>query len=176
VSRPPEVRVTVEQPTDGPPDRVGPPLRPDASPQTFQLYQLAVEMADRISARRGVANSFFAALQSGVLGVLGFLTTAGADPDRWVLVAVCVAGVATSVTWFLLLRSYRTLNRAKFVVIGDLETRLPYAVFANEWQSLKRDPIRTWRTRYAELGTVERLVPVVFLLMYAALGVYLAVR
>jgi len=32
-----------------------------------ELYKLAVEMADRISARRGVANSFFLTINTGLL-------------------------------------------------------------------------------------------------------------
>ena len=37
----------------------------------FELYMLAVEMADRISAQRGLANSFFLTVNTGVLALLG---------------------------------------------------------------------------------------------------------
>lgn len=149
----------------------GPTPSPPSDAQLMDLYKLAVEMADRVSARRGVANSFFVALQSAILSSLGFLS--GRDADRWVLVAVCVSGAVTSATWFVLLRSYRTLNRAKFTVITHLEQRLAYQVFADEWVALQNDPIKRWRPRYAELGTVERVVPAVFLLVNGVLAVYL---
>jgi len=139
--------------------------------EVMELYKLAVEMADRISARRGVANSFFVALQSAILSALGFLS--GRTADTWVLVAVCVSGAVTSATWFVLLRSYRTLNRAKFAVITRLERELSHQIFADEWDALRSDPIKHWRPRYAELGTVERVVPVVFFLINVALAVYL---
>ncbi|MEZ0447417.1 RipA family octameric membrane protein [Cellulomonas sp. ICMP 17802] len=138
----------------------------------MDLYKLAVEMADRVSARRGVANSFFVALQSAILSSLGFLSARAADP--WILVAVCLSGAVTSATWFLLLRSYRTLNRAKFTVITRLETELAHQIFAEEWTALRSDPIQHWRARYAELGTVERVVPVVFLVINVVLAVNLA--
>ena len=89
------------------------------------------------------------------------------------MIAICLVGAATGLTWFLQLRSYRDLNRAKFEVINDLEKRLPVAVFSAEWQSLKQDPISRWRPRYAELGTVERVVPWFFVAMNLILAVYL---
>ena len=76
-----------------------------------------------------------------------------------------------SACWWLQLRSYRDLNRAKFAVIIEVEKQLPVRVFTDEWQSLKTDPIKTWRQRYAELGTVERVVPWVFAALYVTLFV-----
>ena len=37
----------------------------------FEIYKIAVEMADRISARRGVANSFFLTINTTVSGSWG---------------------------------------------------------------------------------------------------------
>jgi hypothetical protein len=120
----------------------------------LEQYKLAVEMADRISARRATANGFFLTVQATLVALLG---VKGIDSD-W----IAAAGILLSLTWFLLLRSYRDLNAAKFRVIGDIETKLPIAVFADEWKYLKEDPVKPWRPRYAELGLIERLVPVVF--------------
>lgn len=142
-------------------------------PYALELYKLAVEMADRVSARRGTTNAFFVSLQSGFIAVLAFLTASETPPDRWIAVAVCAAGVITSGTWYLLLRSYRDLNRAKYDVILKIEQSLPHAVFADEWASLKKDTVKRWRGRYAELGTVERVVPAVFAVLNLLLGIYL---
>jgi hypothetical protein len=146
---------------------------PARDPALLDLYKLAAEMADRVSARRGATNSFFVTLQSALIATLGFLTGGDSRPDRWILVAVCVAGMITAVTWFLLLRSYRDLNRAKYSVIMEIEKQLPLAVFGDEWLSLKKDPVKRWRPRYAELGTVERVVPLAFAALNIALGYYL---
>ena len=135
----------------------------------FQLYELAVEMADRVSARRAGANAFFVSAQSAVVAALGFLAAQTPPPADRYLVALSSVGVAVSLSWFLLLRSYRDLNGAKFKVINDLEEHLPYQIFREEWQVLKRDPVKRWRPSYAELGTVERLVPGVFALIHAVL-------
>ena len=142
-------------------------------PATLEQYKLAIEMADRVSSRRSSANTFFVTLQSALVAVLGFLNGGESAPDRWVLAAVCSTGVISAATWFLLLRSYRDLNRAKFQVVCGIESQLPHQLFADEWASLKGDPVKRWRPRYAELGTIERVVPLSFAALNVTLGLYL---
>ena len=90
------------------------------------VYSLAVEMADRVSARRASANSFFLTLQTGLVAGLALFATRVSDngdqaaPDRFVLVVAAFAGVLLAGAWWLLLRSYRKLNAAKFTVINTL--------------------------------------------------------
>jgi hypothetical protein len=144
-----------------------------APPDVLELYKLSVEMADRISARRGQANQFYLTLQSTLLGVpavFSFFAKDEFEPLRGTLLAV--VGAITSIAWWLQLRSYRDLNRAKFSVINRIERdHLPVQPFNDEWKSLKQDPLPKWQGRYAELGTVERFVPLSFL----ALEVFVAV-
>lgn len=134
----------------------------------FDLYQLAVEMADRISARRGTANSFFLSVNTGLAALLG------STEMRWY---VAVAGMVFCATWWALLKSYRELNTAKFEIILAMEERLPVRVYADEWDRLKKSPSQVERRRdaissrfaqYRELGRVERIVPGVFVLIYVA--------
>ncbi|HEY7950428.1 MAG TPA: hypothetical protein VID51_06280 [Solirubrobacterales bacterium] len=134
----------------------------------FELYKLAVEMADRISARRGIANSFFLTVNTGIVGVLG------SQDVRWYLPA---AGIVFAVTWWGLLKSYRDLNAAKFEIILAMEERLPVRVYGDEWDRLRRGParfgfrrdaLRTWLGQYRELGQIERIVPWVFTAIYLA--------
>jgi hypothetical protein len=134
-------------------------------PGYVDLYELAVEMADRISARRGVANSFFLTINTGLAALLG-----GSDL-RWY---VAVAGIVICVSWWALLKSYRDLNAAKFGVILAMEARLPAQIFGDEWERLKRNAApATPRAgarllQYRELGRIERIVPWVFALIYVA--------
>ena len=134
----------------------------------FEIYKIAVEMADRISARRGVANSFFLTINTTVLGILG--TDVG---SRY----LAVAGIVLCTSWWALLKSYRDLNRAKFEIILAMEDRLPARLYADEWARLRRDHVRfgpsfaalgPWVTQYHELGIIERIVPWVFVLVYVA--------
>lgn len=140
-------------------------------PWKLELYKMAVEMADRISARRATSNSFFLAVQSAFVAVLGLSVPSLAERPWWTSLAVSMAGIALSVSWWLQLRSYRDLNRAKFGVINQIEEQLPYKIFSDEWRYLKEDRVPSWRGRYAELGAVERFVPWVFAMLYVLLFV-----
>jgi hypothetical protein len=118
----------------------------------LELYKLAVEMADRISARRGTANSFFLTVNTGLAALLG------STELRWY---VAVAGVLCSLSWWALLKSYRDLNKAKFAVILAMEEQLPVRVYSGEKEHLATG-------RYWELGSIERFVPWTFVLIYVA--------
>ncbi|MFD0163264.1 hypothetical protein ACFVJH_03790 [Streptomyces decoyicus] len=141
----------------------------EPSPTVLELYKLAVEMADRVSARRGQANVFFLSIQTAFVSVIGVaLPTLRRDP-LWVAPVIALAGVAISMTWWLQLRSYRDLNRAKFVVINAIEAQLPAQVFTEEWAQLTRAPAIPRRVRYAELGFSERMIPWIFVLLHGLL-------
>jgi hypothetical protein len=133
----------------------------------FELYKLAVEMADRVSARRSVANSFFLTINTGIVALM-----AGSDGLKWY---VPVAGLLFCVTWWALRKSYRDLNSAKFQIILGMEERLPVRVYADEKRIYKGDSVRfqlrrkviaKWIAQYRELNRVERIVPVVFGVLY----------
>jgi hypothetical protein len=124
-------------------------------PEGFlEIYKLSVEMADRVSARRAIASSFFLTVQSGLVAFLAFV-----EGQRW---SIALAGIVVAVTWWLLLRSYRHLNRAKFQVIHEMEKQLPAAPYADEWKILDRHDVPL-NQRYAALGLIEQAIPVVFL-------------
>ncbi|MCH9736305.1 MAG: hypothetical protein K0U78_17420 [Actinomycetia bacterium] len=152
----------MSEPVEAPPD-----------PRTLDIYKLAVEMADRVSARRALANAFFLTVNTTLVAVVGLST---AQPDSTLrFIAVCLAGVAVSVCWWLLLRVYRRLNAAKFTVINQIEAEhLPIKPYTDEWAELMPgDKAATRRTRlgkaFRELGGVERIVPIVFGLLYGVL-------
>jgi hypothetical protein len=135
----------------------------------LELYKLAVEMADRVSARRALANTFFLTVNTGLAALLG------GQHLRWYVAA---AGIVFALSWWWLLQSYRRLNSAKYAVITAIEPRLPLHPFTDEWEQLQgtRSPaavwpphaLREWLTGYHELGTVERIVPLAFVAIYIA--------
>lgn len=133
---------------------------------TIELYKLAVEMADRVSARRGSANQYYLGLETVILGAplmaqyLGSNTVA--NPE--LLTALGGAGVLVAFVWWMQLNSYRHLNSAKFKVIITMEERhFVDKIFLEEWLELKTGAVSKWGGRYGELGTVERFVPWLFI-------------
>ncbi len=127
----------------------------------LEIYKLTVEMADRLSGRRAIANTFLLSVQSALVAATGSDSLADAP--------VAGAGMLLAASWWVLLRSYRDLNDAKFQVICEMEKELPVQAYSAEWKTLKKDPVKPWRPRYAELGTVERIVPVAFFALNAVI-------
>jgi len=132
----------------------------------MEVYKLAVEMADRVSARRAVANAFFLTVNTTLVAVIGLKVV---NPDSVLLsISVCAAGVSVAACWWLLLQSYRRLNKAKFEVINRIEAdHLPVKIFTDEWAAFGVDTGRLSGLR--QLGGVERIVPIVFGVLYVVL-------
>jgi hypothetical protein len=130
----------------------------------IEQYKLYVEMADRISQRRGTTNTFFLTFNTAIVAALsGFYENVPAD----IAIAMYVAAGVMAIAWGLLLRSYRNLNTAKFAVIGELEKRLPAQMFyAAEWNALGKGE-DYWK--YIPLSVVETLVPIIFFAIYVYL-------
>ncbi len=142
-------------------------------PRVMEAYKLAVEMADRVSARRAVANAFFLTVNTTLVAVVGLHSLS----SRSVLlsIAVCAAGVVVAGCWWFLLQNYRRLNEAKFLVINRIEDEhLPIKVFKDEWAELGGDDPPVGRKAKVkaglkQLGSIQQVVPVVFVLLYIVL-------
>lgn len=134
----------------------------------MEIYKLAVEMADRVSARRATANAFFLTVNTTLVAVVGLQDHS--DMSVLLKIAVCSGGVTIAACWWFLLRNYRRLNEAKFTVINQIEADyLPIKPFTEEWSLLSNDTRnRTAKVRAGlrQLGNVERVIPVVFALLY----------
>ncbi|HZN77067.1 MAG TPA: hypothetical protein VFC00_36035 [Micromonosporaceae bacterium] len=145
-------------------NRAHPSIGTECQAAVLDQYKIYVEMADRISARRALANTFFLTLNTLVLAVIGALWRDSPDAARWILVFPLLALLVQCLAWFWLIRSYRQLNAAKYVVIGALEERLPASPYWRaEWTALGegRD-----RTRHRPLTYLEQWIPLVFMFVY----------
>lgn len=142
----------------------------------LEIYRTYLEMADRISARRENANSFFLTLNTVVVGFVGYLvgTDKVSPHDPWLLF-IAVSGVVLSYLWYRIIRSYKGLNSAKFRVLHEIECLLPIRPYDTEWESVGRGKNPKL---YLPFTHVEILVPWVFLVMHilVALRVLLWLR
>jgi hypothetical protein len=146
---------------------------PAPDPRVMEVYKLAVEMADRVSARRATANAFFLTVNTTLVAVVGLRSeTSG---SALLPISVCVAGISVAACWWFLLRNYRHLNEAKFAVINKIEAdHLPVKPFLDEWAILgdgeaPKGRLAKVRLGLRQLGNVERVVPIVFGLLYVML-------
>ncbi|MEV0375170.1 hypothetical protein AB0I10_36280 [Streptomyces sp. NPDC050636] len=131
----------------------------------LEQYKLCVEMADRVSSRRNLTNTFFLTFNTAVVAVV--VTVSGVNwrgGSVWVLLAGLVILLTQCLAWFVMMRSYRQLNAAKYAVIGALERKLPAFAYSDaEWGALGEG--RDWR-RYVPLTYVEQGVPLIFSVAY----------
>ena len=126
----------------------------------LQQYKLYVESAEKVSDRRQSANSYFLALNSLILSFAGYLTTFS---FRLWHIVIAASGISISILWLLTLKSFRSLNSAKFKVIHSLEEDLPAELFKKEWEYLDRGKKK--RT-YLKLSLVEQGIPLIFIILY----------
>jgi hypothetical protein len=129
-------------------------------------------MADRVSSRRALANSFFLTINLAILGLLTPAIGAVSSERRfWFTVVIVLTLLAECGIWLSMMRSYRILNKAKYQVIGVLEEKLPaFAYSRGEWKSY----VRAGKFgKYFGLTRVEQVTPVLF--AFAYLGILIAV-
>ena len=133
--------------------------------ELLEIYKLHAELADRVSRRREGANKFYAGLITAVLlaAFLGY--GAAAIPVKAILTAGGVLGALLSVSWYIVIRSYRQLNAGKFDALHELEEKLAYPFFKREWELLEEGRNRS---RYWKLTVVETGLPIGFFLLSAA--------
>lgn len=137
----------------------------------LEQYRIYVEMADRVSARRATANTFFLTLNSLVVTLISVFWNRRPAAPQVALLPPLFLLLMLCLTWFWILRSYRQLNAAKYVVIGALEERLPTSPYYRaEWGVLRhgQDPARYW-----PLSHVEQWIPLIFATAYV-LGALIA--
>lgn len=141
-----------------------------------EQYKLYVEMADRISSRRDIANTFFLTLNGLALGSAGALIERGYTlSQKWALVFPLLVLWLLCFFWNRLINSFRQLNGVKFYIVGELETRLPASPYRKaEWETLLKEGKD--RKVYFPLTHVESKIPLIFAgaYLFAAIALWFA--
>lgn len=138
--------------------------------ELLEIYKLHAELADRVSQRRDAANQRYAGMLVGLGAFLAFLLGVG-DGDLAAIATRLVSGLGMvlSLSWYVVIRSYRQLNTGKFKSLHELEEKLAYPFYKREWELLGegRDSRRYWR-----LTVVETFLPWTFFVLSVALFVW----
>ncbi|MGQ4646501.1 RipA family octameric membrane protein [Lyngbya aestuarii] len=140
-------------------------------PHLLEQYKLYVEMMDRVSARRGQANTFYISLLSGLLALLSLIIDKKLflEYQAVVLLATAILGLVLCYVWYANINSYKQLNSLKFKVINEIEPYLPFPCYLREWEILKEE---NKSQQYRRLTKVEKYVPFILAIPYLCLLVY----
>jgi hypothetical protein len=127
-------------------------------------YSTYVEMADRVSQRRGTTNTFFLTLNTAIFTAIGVFWQNKPDGQVSWLIFPLVMLLGQCFAWFYIIRSYRLLNGAKYEIVGALEARLPASPYWRaEWTALGEG--RDWK-KYWPLSHIESWIPAFFAALY----------
>lgn len=117
-------------------------------------WQTCVEMANSISERRDSMNNIFITINLALIAAVSFTFDMKS-------IFILSAGIILCILWRLFIRNYKELNTAKFKVIYELENKLPFKPFKNEWELLKESK------KYKEGTELEKILPWMFGIIYA---------
>jgi len=135
--------------------------------ELLEIYKLHAELADRVSQRREGANRLFVGLLTAILLLSAAFLRFGTGEVPLMLFGIGLVGSLLSVAWYIVIRSYRQLNTGKFKALDELEDRLLYPFFRREWELLEQGKNIN---RYWRLTVVETLLPIGFLVLFAAIA------
>ena len=128
--------------------------------ELLEIYKLHADLADRVSQRRDSANRLYVGLLTGILVFLAALFRFSADPvPTWIVLVASILGFILSVSWFVVIRSYRQLNDGKFKMLDELENKIAYPAFRHEWEILEQGKNKN---KYWKLTKVETFLPIAF--------------
>jgi hypothetical protein len=132
----------------------------------FEQYKIYVEMADRISARRDVANAFFLSLNGFFLSSSPIIAEKFfSNQLKWVILFPYIVTVILLYLWKRIIESYKQINRAKFRIIGVLEEKLPARPYGKtEWELLLKNGED--KNTYWPITHIEAKIPWVFFAGY----------
>lgn len=146
------------------PETYGPNYRDNL----FEQYKMYVEMADKISERRATANNFFLTANTLLISVFGIIVgkdiAFSTESMEICFPLFAISGLAFSIAWFYIVKSYSQLNSAKFKVIHKIEEKLPLALYKSEWTVLGEghNP-----RLYRPFTAIERYAPLTFAILYS---------
>ena len=137
----------------------------------IEQYKMFVESANKVSERRGQTNAFYISVLTALLVILSLIIEKNTFSDQTHLVffSIGLLGCFLCIVWGLNIQSYKQLNSAKFKVIHDMESNLPYACFDKEWEYLGRGKDSK---KYLKLSIIEKFVPLILSAPYVFLIYY----
>jgi len=142
----------------------------DYKEHLFEQYKLYVEGIEKTSDRRQHANSYFITINTALISLIGLSFQIKIFENViWVKFILALVGIIVCFIFWYLIRSYKQLNKGKFVVLHKIEENLPLALYKYEWEILGEGKNKN---KYYPFSHIELLIPWVFGIIYVLLGLY----
>lgn len=93
--------------------------------QVMRQYEILVESTIQVTNWRLSANNFYLSVNAAFLAIAAYLYNFSLLTG----VVIGLIGLATTILWHETIQYYRTLNKAKFRVIHEIEKQLPIPMF-----------------------------------------------
>ncbi len=129
----------------------------------LEQYRIYIHVSNSGNERRAKSNEFFLAINTAIMGILGYFEIKGPIETPIVFMMVPFVGIAICYCWYRIIKSYSELNRAKFAVLHSAEKKLPLSLFKTEWELLGKGKDRK---KYLPLSSTEKLIPLIFSILY----------
>ncbi len=142
----------------------------DYKAHLFEQYKLYVDGVEKTSDRRQHANNYFITINTALISLIGLSFQIKIFENLvWIKSILALVGIIICVIFWFLIRSYKQLNTGKFAVIHEIEKHLPLALYKYEWEILGEGKDNK---KYYPFSHIELLIPWVFGIIYALLGLY----
>jgi len=140
----------------------------------FDEYKFVVDMTDKLSERRQKLHTIFETMLTALLALTYFIfrnESLDAWPRKSALVIIALLGVAISLVWDGIIKSYKELIDFRFEILMRMEDKLKNSVkiYRTEWEYFrqKRQPKKPFT-----FSLRERTLPYTFAIIFLLLGVW----
>lgn len=142
----------------------------DYKEHLFEQYKLYIESVEKTSDRRQHANNYFITINTALISLIGLSFQFKIFENlSWIKSVLALVGIVICIVFWYLIRSYKQLNTGKFTVVHEIEKHLPLALYKYEWEVLGEGKDNK---KYYPFSHIELLIPWVFGVIYALLGLY----
>jgi len=131
----------------------------------LRQYELMVNSTFQVTNWRQTANNFFLAINTTLVAIAAYLYNF--SPSTGIIIGVI--GIGITILWYETIHYFRALNKSKFIVIHDIEKKLPIMMFSMEYDHFRKEK--------REIATqIECKIPCLFAVVYLAIIVILILK
>jgi len=139
----------------------------DYNDHLFEQYKLYIQGIENISERRLQANNFFISINTALISVLGLSFNLNFLNYFSFRLFASLVGFAICVIFWHLIRAYKQLNTGKFVVLHEIESKLPLCLYKYEWKVLEEGKNKKV---YFPFSHIELYIPWLLGIVYLVLS------